>query len=208
MACHWKQWRWIWCIEINGVWEGKVMSLQVMWGTAQERCHTVGCDAFSLCPEQYKEPAAAVRVTTKPRTRLRTCLLVYHPTVPRPDIHTHTHTHGSVTSLSSILFSVCSLSTVVIVNTTSHLPFVYTTVTTKPSELFLKVWTKRSDLHSFVVVVVFCVCTPTVCSLIVHFALCTNITCATQKSAFNIRDCKAPGPQSSFSILFKYASSV
>ncbi len=39
--------------------------------------------------------------------------------------HTHTHTHGSVTSLSSILFSVCSLSTVVIVNTTSHLPFVY-----------------------------------------------------------------------------------
>ncbi len=61
----------------------------------------------------------------KPRTRLRTCLLVYRPTVPRPDIHTHTHTHGSVTSLSSILFSVCSLSTVVIVNTTSHLPFVY-----------------------------------------------------------------------------------
>lgn len=37
----------------------------------------------------------------------------------------HTHTHGSVTSLSSILFSVCSLSTVVIVNTTSHLLFVY-----------------------------------------------------------------------------------
>lgn len=121
MACHWKQWRWIWCIEMNGVWEGKVMSLQVMWGTAQERCHTVGSDAFSLCPEQYTEPAAAVRVTTTPRTRLRTCLPVYRPTVPRPDIHKH----GSVTSLSSILFSVCSLSTVVIVNTTSHLPFVY-----------------------------------------------------------------------------------
>lgn len=37
---------------------------------------------------------------------------------------TYTHT-SSVTSLSSILFSVCRLTTAVIVTTTSHLPFVY-----------------------------------------------------------------------------------
>lgn len=98
------------------------MSLQVMWGTTQERCHTVGSDAFSLRPEQYTEPAAAVRVTTTPRTQLRTCLPVYRPAVPRPDIHTHA---SSVTSLSSILFGVCRLTTAVIVTTTSHLPFVY-----------------------------------------------------------------------------------
>jgi len=93
MASNWKHWLRIWCIEINSVWEGKVMSLQVMWGTTQERCHTVGSDAFSLHPEQYTEPAAAVRVTITPRTRLRTCLPVHRPAVHRPDIHTHQFRH-------------------------------------------------------------------------------------------------------------------
>lgn len=60
-----------------------------------------------------------------------------------------TYTHiSSVTSLSSILLGVCRL-TAVIVTTTSHL--LLSTVTTKPAELFLKVWTKRPELH-------FCCC--------------------------------------------------
>lgn len=77
---------------------------------------------------------------------------------------TYTHTVPSlVYQASSSVFAAClrlSLSTQLLTSSLS-------TVTTKPSELFLKVWTKRSDLHFiFVVVVVgFCGCTHTVCSL-------------------------------------------
>lgn len=115
---------------------------------------------WRFCPEQYMEPAAAVRFTPTPRTWLRTCLPVYHLAVPRPDIHTHT-----VPSLfyqaSSSVFAACLLLSL----STQLLTSPLSTVTTKPSELFLKVWTKRSDLHFFVVGGGFCGCTPAVCSL-------------------------------------------
>lgn len=107
--------------------------------------------------------------------------------------HTHTRVPSLVYQASSSVCAVCLL----LLLSTQLLTYPLSAVTTKPSELFLKDWTKRSDLHYFFVVV-FCFRTPAVHSPIVWFTLCTNMTSAIQKSAFTIRFRKTPSPQSSF----------
>ncbi len=118
--------------------------------------------------------------------------------------HTHTHTHtvpSLVYQASSSVFAACLLLSL----STQLLTSPLSTVTTKPSELYLKVWTKRSDLHFF------CCC----CCflwLLSHslfsyrlFRTVHKYDKRYPKSPFNRRYFKAPGSQSSFSNL---ASSV
>ncbi len=71
---------------------------------------------------------------------------IVQPCPGRTYTHTHTHTVPSlVYQASSSVFAACLLLSL----STQLLTSPLSTVTTKPSELFLKVWTKRSDLHFF-----------------------------------------------------------